>query len=237
MVSYCCQEFCQEMRLRSWVKSMMHCLRGRRRRKVEYWLLIGWWEIEDACDWSGKMEAMWTGDWAESSSNTSVLSIHNLQLHSAVFTRLLLHQKMMDAVMDLMENCVNTKVNQSAFIIRIKNFAIVQVWEHQCSSSSHQSSSEASQGRSCLPHSPGLSLLPLQTWLHDGNVCSPGWYWPEQWRTGNISWQSSPGSSGRQDIKDDDEELLITERCLHQPPAPLCWPGSVESVSSCSCLS
>ena len=37
------------------------------------------------------MEAKWSGDWNEksenSSSNTSVLSIHNLQLHSAAFSR------------------------------------------------------------------------------------------------------------------------------------------------------
>ena len=84
----------------------------RKKKEKGRILTSDWLMIEVASDWSGKMEAMWTGDWAESSSNTSVLSIHNLQLHSSVFTRLLLHQKMMDAVMDLMENCVNTKVTQ-----------------------------------------------------------------------------------------------------------------------------
>ena len=46
---------------------------------------------------NAKLEAMWKGDWSQSgtsSSNTSVLSIHNLQQHSAVFTKLLLNEKM-----------------------------------------------------------------------------------------------------------------------------------------------
>ena len=54
---------------------------------------------------SSKLEAMWTGDWSkeQDKANTSVLSIHNLQLHSAVFTKLLLHEDMMASVMELME--------------------------------------------------------------------------------------------------------------------------------------
>ena len=53
---------------------------------------------------------MWKGDWKESggsSTNTSVLSIHNLQQHSAVFTKLLLNSKMMDSIKDLMDECVD----------------------------------------------------------------------------------------------------------------------------------
>ena len=44
---------------------------------------------------AGRLEAVWAGDWrgeaSTSTSGGSVLSIHNLQLHSAAFTRLLLH--------------------------------------------------------------------------------------------------------------------------------------------------
>jgi len=38
----------------------------------------------------GRMEARWGGDWDGEEGGGSVLSIHNLQQHSAVFTRLLL---------------------------------------------------------------------------------------------------------------------------------------------------
>ena len=50
---------------------------------------------------NAKLEAMWKGDWSQSrssSTNTSVLSIHNLQQHSAVFTNLLLNDKMTASV-------------------------------------------------------------------------------------------------------------------------------------------
>ena len=50
---------------------------------------------------NAKLEAMWKGDWSQSGTsknNTSVLSIHNLQQHSAVFTKLLLNDKMMASV-------------------------------------------------------------------------------------------------------------------------------------------
>ena len=64
---------------------------------------------------SGKLEAMWTGDWSQDQdkTKTSVLSIHNLQLHSAVFTKLLLHEDMMASVLELMEACVDTKVSST----------------------------------------------------------------------------------------------------------------------------
>ena len=57
----------------------------------------------------GRLEAMWAGDWSQetsNTSNTSVLSIHNLQQHSAAFTRLLLHEKLMDSLEDIMTNCL-----------------------------------------------------------------------------------------------------------------------------------
>ena len=56
---------------------------------------------------NGRLEARWAGDWekkdekeedeteekmAENETNKSVLSIHNLQQHSAVFTRLILNK-------------------------------------------------------------------------------------------------------------------------------------------------
>ena len=54
----------------------------------------------------GRLEALWGGDWRQETSNTSVLSIHNLQQHSAAFTRLLLHEKLMDCLEDIMNNCL-----------------------------------------------------------------------------------------------------------------------------------
>ena len=54
----------------------------------------------------GRLEAVWAGDWrGDNSSNSSVLSVHNLQQHSAVFTRLLLHDKLTSSVQQIMETC------------------------------------------------------------------------------------------------------------------------------------
>ncbi|XP_066996934.2 phytanoyl-CoA dioxygenase, peroxisomal [Anabrus simplex] len=51
------------------------------------------------------MEASWKGDLMKEAANrapVSVLSIHNLQFHSGVFTRLLTHPKLMEACEDVM---------------------------------------------------------------------------------------------------------------------------------------
>ncbi|XP_066950959.1 phytanoyl-CoA dioxygenase, peroxisomal-like [Macrobrachium rosenbergii] len=47
------------------------------------------------------MEATWSGDWNKQREKTEVYSIHALQLYSAVFTRLLLHEKILDACEDV----------------------------------------------------------------------------------------------------------------------------------------
>ena len=55
----------------------------------------------------GKLEATWGGKWQESQieqterGQTSVLSIHNMQYHSAVFTRMLVHRQLTSAVVSL----------------------------------------------------------------------------------------------------------------------------------------
>ena len=54
----------------------------------------------------GRLEALWGGDWKQETSNSSVLSIHNLQQHSAAFTRLLLHEALLDSLEDIMNNCL-----------------------------------------------------------------------------------------------------------------------------------
>ncbi|KAF2350346.1 Phytanoyl-CoA dioxygenase [Trinorchestia longiramus] len=43
------------------------------------------------------LEATWKGNWDRPASDTQVLSVHGLQMHSAVFNRLLLNQGMLDA--------------------------------------------------------------------------------------------------------------------------------------------
>jgi len=49
------------------------------------------------------MEATWAGSWREGKdNNTSVLSIHNLQCHSDVFSRMLLNKNLLDSLEDLM---------------------------------------------------------------------------------------------------------------------------------------
>ncbi|XP_047470682.1 phytanoyl-CoA dioxygenase, peroxisomal-like isoform X1 [Penaeus chinensis] len=48
------------------------------------------------------LEATWQGDWNKKAGVTQVQSIHGLQMHSAAFTRLLLHEKMLDACEDVM---------------------------------------------------------------------------------------------------------------------------------------
>ena len=62
----------------------------------------------------GRMEAVWAGDWRGNTSNNSVLSVHNLQHHSAVFTRLVLHDQLTSCVQQLMGKCgeVNTNSQQ-----------------------------------------------------------------------------------------------------------------------------
>jgi len=54
----------------------------------------------------GRLEARWSGNWNTKKSASSVLSIHNLQQHSAVFTQLLLHPKLLDCLEDLMHGSV-----------------------------------------------------------------------------------------------------------------------------------
>merc|ERR1719481_1760171 len=51
------------------------------------------------------MEARWAGHWNRD-TNTSVLSIHSLQLHSAVFSRLLLHPPLLDCLESLVEGSI-----------------------------------------------------------------------------------------------------------------------------------
>ncbi|XP_068207681.1 probable alpha-ketoglutarate-dependent hypophosphite dioxygenase [Palaemon carinicauda] len=51
------------------------------------------------------MEATWSGDWNKQKEKTEVYSIHALQLYSAVFTRLLLHEKILDACEDILGTC------------------------------------------------------------------------------------------------------------------------------------
>ncbi|XP_023335125.1 uncharacterized protein LOC111706475 [Eurytemora carolleeae] len=67
---------------------------------------------------NGRLEARWAGDWEkkdekekdetekniveiENEKKKSVLSIHNLQQHSAVFTRLILHKGLLDVMEDI----------------------------------------------------------------------------------------------------------------------------------------
>ncbi|XP_066950957.1 phytanoyl-CoA dioxygenase, peroxisomal-like [Macrobrachium rosenbergii] len=49
------------------------------------------------------LEATWQGDWNTQKQQTQVQSIHGLQMHSAAFTRLLMHPKMLDACEDIMD--------------------------------------------------------------------------------------------------------------------------------------
>ena len=54
-----------------------------------------------------RLEATWGGKWrdsqipTEAQGQTSVLSIHNMQYHSALFTRMLIHPRLTEAVADL----------------------------------------------------------------------------------------------------------------------------------------
>ncbi|CAL8125180.1 unnamed protein product [Orchesella dallaii] len=50
------------------------------------------------------MEATWKGSWNENSKNNSVLSIHNLQCHSSIFTKVLMNDNLLDAVSDIIES-------------------------------------------------------------------------------------------------------------------------------------
>ena len=54
----------------------------------------------------GRLEGAWSGSWSKEGSTQSVLSIHNLQQHSSVFTNLLLHPGLMDCLEDLLEGSV-----------------------------------------------------------------------------------------------------------------------------------
>ncbi|CAL4122245.1 unnamed protein product [Meganyctiphanes norvegica] len=49
------------------------------------------------------LEATWQGDWNKEKTQTSVSSIHSLQMHSAVYSRFLHHKKLLDACEDIME--------------------------------------------------------------------------------------------------------------------------------------
>nr|XP_045599032.1 phytanoyl-CoA dioxygenase, peroxisomal-like [Procambarus clarkii]XP_045599043.1 phytanoyl-CoA dioxygenase, peroxisomal-like [Procambarus clarkii]XP_045599053.1 phytanoyl-CoA dioxygenase, peroxisomal-like [Procambarus clarkii]XP_045599061.1 phytanoyl-CoA dioxygenase, peroxisomal-like [Procambarus clarkii] len=50
-----------------------------------------------------ELEASWQGDWNTKKEKMEVKSIHGLQMHSSVFTHLLLNKKMLDVCEDLME--------------------------------------------------------------------------------------------------------------------------------------
>lgn len=99
------------------------------------------------------MEAVWAGDWradTSDSSSSSVLSVHNLQHHSSVFTRLLLHDKLTSSVQQLMEKCGEVYSQQSS----------CKKWPHKCphysdrgskcGSAPHQGSPQASKGGSSV---------------------------------------------------------------------------------------
>lgn len=51
---------------------------------------------------SSNLEAEWKGDWKEPAAETlTVLSIHNLQCHGAIFTRMLINKNLLDAVSEI----------------------------------------------------------------------------------------------------------------------------------------
>jgi len=53
------------------------------------------------------LEAAWIGDDMKKAANNinyTVKSVHNLQMHSAAFTRLLMHPKLLDAIEDIMDS-------------------------------------------------------------------------------------------------------------------------------------
>ncbi|KAJ9589694.1 hypothetical protein L9F63_017100, partial [Diploptera punctata] len=54
---------------------------------------------------NANLQAVWKGEEMEkaSSGNNVVLSIHNLQFHSEVFTRLITNKKLMDSMADIMD--------------------------------------------------------------------------------------------------------------------------------------
>ena len=55
-----------------------------------------------------RLDTIWRGDWQrelipeDKESHKTVKSIHNLQFHSATFSRCLLHSRLLDAVEDVM---------------------------------------------------------------------------------------------------------------------------------------
>ena len=63
-------------------------------------------------DKKSRLDTIWQGDWqqglipevnkGDSERNKTVKSIHNLQFHSATFTRCLLHSRLLDALEDVM---------------------------------------------------------------------------------------------------------------------------------------
>jgi phytanoyl-CoA hydroxylase len=53
---------------------------------------------------NSNMEATWKGQWKPADVNGKVLSIHNLQCHSAIFTRMLLNENLLDAVSELIDS-------------------------------------------------------------------------------------------------------------------------------------
>ncbi|KAG7177726.1 Phytanoyl-CoA dioxygenase, peroxisomal-like 1 [Homarus americanus] len=50
-----------------------------------------------------KLEGTWQGDWEGKKKKMEMKSIHSLQMHSAVFTRLLLNDKLLDTCEDVMD--------------------------------------------------------------------------------------------------------------------------------------
>ncbi|MCL4151356.1 UNVERIFIED_CONTAM: hypothetical protein GTU68_000371 [Idotea baltica] len=48
-------------------------------------------------------EATWRGDWKNEDKKHEVKSIHGMQMHSAIFTKLLTHQNLLDACEDVMD--------------------------------------------------------------------------------------------------------------------------------------
>ena len=62
--------------------------------------------LQRQIDQKSNVKAIWKGDWQTKfeANNQHVNSIHNLQLHSGVFTEVLLNERLLDAIEDIMES-------------------------------------------------------------------------------------------------------------------------------------
>ena len=136
----------------------------------------------------GRLEAVWAGDWRgdnSNNSNSSVLSVHNLQQHSAVFTKLLLNDKLTSSVQQIMENCgeVNNQDDNFCLFLLVLNIQIKDpsVVLHHTKAHlkpskegapfpTHQVGTEYNKDDHYLITCLGLSLFPLQAPLNVGHL-------------------------------------------------------------------